>query len=463
MDVPIVLSKAEELNAKGAQFFREGHLEPARLHFLAALSIEPDQPQVLQNLGATLRSLNHFEASESVARRSVVASKGNPFCLSNLGVAQLGLKKYNEALLTLRDVTKALPESGPSWHNYGLVLYMLGRFDEALVAFDKSLACGYTSPQLLSDRGLTLLALGRIQDGLEAYEVRWEVLAQASVWRMRIPEWKGEPLIGTRVLVHHEQGYGDSLMLVRFVKLLAKQAAHITLAVPAPLMALFERSFPFLRVIDLEQIPETAEDNFDYHTPLLSVMRWLGVKQPKEIDASPYLIADAMRPVVNLPEAKLKIGICWASGNHGPALMERRRVVPLTAFLPMSEIPGVSLISLQVGRESGEVAVHGMEGIVFDLTPKLDDFSITADVISRLHIVISVDSAVAHLAGALGKTCLMLSPYSRCWRWWNKTSGWPWYERMTIFHQSQNGSWGEAMWNVTKSIRTYMKENRDML
>lgn len=456
-------STPEELNAKGAEFFREGHLEPARLHFLAALSLSPDQPQVLQNLGAVLRSLGHYEAAESVAKRSVALCPDSPFCLSNLGVSMLALRKYSDALEILRDVTRKMPESGPSWHNYGLALYMLGRYGPALAAFDKSLSTDYNNPQAKSDRALTLLSLERIQEGLEAYECRWEVLTKSKIWKTATPEWQGEPLRGRRILVHHEQGFGDSLMLVRFIKPLAIQGAIITLAVPPPLIALFKRSFPFVKVIDMEDPAIEEDTSFDYHTPLLSTMRWLGVEKAKDINAQPYLSGQPERALINLPMAEYRIGICWASGNHGPALVERRRVVPLTKFLPMSEIRGVSLVSLQVGRESQEISSHGLEGIIFDPSHKIEDFANTADIISRLDLVISVDSAVAHLAGAMGKPCIMLSPYTRCWRWWNESSGWPWYERMVVFSQSQNGLWSDALRLATKEVkRRVAEQNRDM-
>lgn len=447
----------EELNAKGAQFFRDGHMEPARLHFIAALLLEPNQPQVLQNLGAVLRNLNHFAAAESVAKRSVDLSNGDPYCRSNLGVSQLALRKYTEALTTLFNVTKDLPDTPYVWHNYGLALYMLGRYREALAAFDKSLGMDGLNTQCLSDRALTLLSLGELEHGLAAYEARWAVTAKSKIWSYGIPEWQGEFLAGIRLLVHHEQGYGDSLMLVRFVQYLVKQRADVTLAVPQALVRLFRQNFRDIRVVDWDEPSLENTAAFDYHTPLLSLMRWLNIKTPTQIDARPYLRADPLRATVDLPDLPFKIGICWASGNHGPLLRERRRVVPLPLFLPLSEIPGVSLVSLQVGPESADISANGMEGIVFDLSHRLEDFSITADLIARLNLVISVDSAVAHLAGALGKPCLMLSPFSRCWRWWNKTSGWPWYERMAVFSQSQNGTWDEAMWRVTKATRTHLK------
>lgn len=450
------MTKAEELNAKGAQYFREGQMDPARLHFLAALLLEPEQPNVLQNLGAVMRNLGHLEVSESLAKRSVIASDGNVFCRSNLGVAQLGLRKFDEAIATLRQVALDMPESGASWHNYGLGLYILGQYEEALSVFDKAWAMGYNNPQLKSDRALTLLSLERIGEGLEAYEARWEVLAQSHIYKLGIPEWNGESLFAKRILIHHEQGFGDSLMLVRFLKpLITKQKCEITLAVPEPLVELFAKSFPSVHVVDWHTLEAGQDYSYDYHAPLLSVMKHVGIQHPKDIDSSPYLKGEPMKSPIVLPDRKVKVGICWASGNHGAALRERRRVVPLLLFLPLAEIPGISLISLQVGKESGDIQANGMECIVFDVAHHLTNFADTADLIARLDLVISVDSAVAHVAGAIGKPCLMLSPYTRCWRWWGKTTGWPWYERMAIFYQNRDGRWTSAMHNITNAMKAY--------
>lgn len=428
-------------------------MEPARLHFLAALHMEPNQPQVLQNLAAVLRTLNHFEAAESMAKRSVVASNNNAFCRSNLGVAQLGLKKFGPALTTLSSVVRDLPESGPAWHNYGLILYMLNRHEEALKRFDTSIALAYAGAQVRSDRSLALLALGRLQEGLEAYECRWELLSKNKIWDLDISEWKGEPLTGQRILVHHEQGFGDSIMLSRFLLTLAeKKGCQITLAVPEELRVLFQRSFRFIKVVnwDDETLNNTAA--FDYHAPMLSLVRWLGIKGPSEIEATPYLFAKPLADL-RLGESPYRIGICWASGNHGPQLVDRRRVISLTKFLPLSELPGVTLVSLQKGDAAKEIAQYGMEGIIYDISHKMDDFAVTADIIASLDLVVSVDTAVSHIAGAIGKPCLMLGPYTRCWRWWNKDSGWPWYNRMALYPQSADGSWDTAMRKVTKDVR----------
>jgi tetratricopeptide (TPR) repeat protein len=448
------LTRCEELNSMGATLFAQGQLEPARLHFLAALGLEPENSVVLQNLGAVLRNLGHYRASEAVAKRSVLASNGNPYCRSNLGVAQLSLKKYYTAVQTLADVLEDLPNSAPSWHNYGLALYMANRHEEALAAFDEALDLGAVGPNLASDRALCLLALGLIQEGLAAYEVRWDILGKSPVWSYGISEWQGEAPRGLRILVHHEQGFGDTIMLSRFLHILHNRGAEITFAVPNELLRLMEDSFGYLvQVASLFDETLGVAGRFDYHTPTLSLMRHLGVAKTGDIPNEAYLVPDLRDPVIaRLPKRGKKIGICWASGNHGPALTDRRRLAPLLGFLPLAEIPDVALISLQKGEEAKDIQAHGLEGLVHDFSHWLTDFAATAAVIAELDMVISVDSAVAHLAGALGVPCIMLSPFTRCWRWWDANTAAPWYNNMTVFSQSFNGTWDAAVEEAINSV-----------
>ena len=454
--VPTV-SRADKLNHIGSQLFSEGQLDPARVHFLAALALDGRHSSALSNLGACLRNSGFYAASEIVAQRSVVLEPNNPWFRSNLGVSLMGMKRYTESLAELKASLDLMPDAAPSWHNYGIVLYIVGRHEEALRALDKSLSLS-TSVQALSDKSLALLSLGRIQEGLETYEIRWNILKKNRIWTLNIPEWRGESLDGRRILIHHEQGFGDSLMLVRFVKALAKWHCQITIAVPESLQRLFQRSFPFTKVISVEDEALNDSTDFDYHSPMLSLMRHVGVAKPRDISQEPYLTAKP-EPVMRLPDTPVKIGICWASGDHSPVLRDRRRLVPITQFLPLLENPRIALISLQKGGDTKDLVNNGLEGLVFDVSMKLEDFAYTANTIASLDFVISVDSAVAHLAGALGKPCLMLSPYSRCWRWWSKDTGWPWYNRMKIFHQESSGSWSEPMKQVVKSALWMAKQD----
>lgn len=455
-DTNVVQSRADELNAAGAKHHHEGRIDAARLHYLAALFNDPEHQLALQNLGAALVHMEKFEAAASVSRRALMIAPNEPHIKGNLAVALLDLRRYGEAQRLFSEVLKVLPDAAPVWHNYGLALYQTGDLVEALAAFDKSLLLDPENIQVKSDRGLTLLALGRIQQGLETYEVRWKLLTKSRVWKLDVPEWQGEELRGQRLLVHHEQGFGDSLMLCRFVRHLISKGAIVTYAVPEELVRLMTVSFrPTVKVVDWES--ELSPLDFDFHTPLMSAMRWLKIERPDQVAWPRYLRAEPKieaEALPKLPKAKLRVGICWASGDHNPALNRRRRIVPLLQFLPMTELPNVKLISLQKGDDERAIVDIGAEGIIFDSMARVSDFADTAALISELDVVISVDSAVVHLAAAMGKLTIMLSPFTRCWRWWGGDRGWPWYSDMRILFQSGDGSWNSAMSKATDVITT---------
>jgi Flp pilus assembly protein TadD len=452
---------ADNLNHQGAVLLSNGHVEAARLHFLGALQSDPRHYMALQNMGAALRAMGHHRAALSFARLSVEASGGNAYTRANLGVSLMTLRQFDAATEIFQSVVTEMPNEGPMWHNYGLTFYSANRFKEAAEAMEQAIKLMPDHNILQSDLSLTLLQLGHIQDALRLYESRWAKLYRNCVWDMGIAEWKGESLMGKRVVFHHEQGFGDSLMLVRFAKDLQLAGAEVTIAVPPELRRLFAFSFGPLgfQVCDWDQIKSKKAEDFDYHTPMLSAMRWLRYSSPSQITFEPYLKAPFTS--LKVPDTKHKIGIVWASGKHGPELEARRRLVPLVDFIPLMEIPNLQMVSLQVGDGARDVAAVGMEGVIYDMAARINDFADTASVISQLDLVVSVDSAVAHLAGAMGKPTIVLSPFTRCWRWWGAEqgksdlrSGWPWYESMAVLFQSADGSWTEA----TDKMRELVKE-----
>lgn len=444
------VSRAQTLYQTGVELHMKQEFEPARLHYLAALISDPGHVLALQNLGALFISLGKFHMAEVISRRALAIDPSNPHIQSNLANALTRLRRYNEAEVYLDDAAKSPlrheVNSAGIWHNRGLVKFILGDFDRALACFDKALELQPGTINVLADKGLCLLALGQIQKGLTAYEVRWESLYRCQVWDLGIPEWQGEDLKGRSLLVHHEQGFGDGLMLCRFLSNLRDLGVKLTLACPVELVRLYQQNFPFVNIVDWKG--EDLGTGYDFHSPMLSLLKWLGIKGPNQIDSTPYLISSL--PSIRLPSSKLKIGLCWSSGDHGPKLLERRRNVPLNLLLPLLEIPNCRVISLQKGENERDISAFGAESLLFDPMPRCEDFADTAAVVSELNLVITVDSAVAHLAGALGKPVWMLGPYTRCWRWWHQTSGKPWYQNFKIFQQSSDGSWDFACKTVVK-------------
>src|SRR5574337_325450 len=223
--------EADNLNMAGVKLHQEGQIGGAYLHYLAALVLDPDHVMAMQNLSAALLVMEKFHAAETIAKKALRQEPDNAYIRSNLGVALVGLRRFKEAELILQRAAKALNAEAPILHNYGLALYMQQKFNEAKAAFDRSLELQDNSV-VRSDRALTLLALGHIQEGLKEYKVRWEALFNSRIWALvkdlNIPQWAGEDLAGKKILVHHEQGFGDSLMLGRFLNDLQAKGAEVT-------------------------------------------------------------------------------------------------------------------------------------------------------------------------------------------------------------------------------------------
>ena len=311
------LQRAVDLFNRGLEFHQKDDLDAAKFHYLAAMLLEPDVPAFAHNVGAVLTAQEHYEVAEVLARKVLDSEPENVGAMMNLAVALTAMRRFVDAKKEFRKILKFDTQRGDVWHNYGLVEITTGNLLEAKAAFDKAVEFpGAPTNDVLSDRALTILSLGDIQLGLKEYEIRWKKLYQSPSWNCGAPEWQGEDLNGKSILIHGEQGYGDSLMLCRWAQWFVDAGANVTLAFQPALVRLMRRNFPHLRVINWDE----PRGNFDYHTPMLSMLRWIGVKSPNDVPSKPYLSAEGYVTPIQLPSAQMRIGICWASGDHSKAL-----------------------------------------------------------------------------------------------------------------------------------------------
>lgn len=452
------LPRVEQLFVTGLQLQARGELEPAKLHYLAVLQIDPDHFIALQNMSALLISQDKFHAAISIARRARKINPRGLHVLSNMANALVRLRHYDEAEGLLIECTRIMTDEPVNaahagvWHNYALVKFIMGDYKKAMVGFEKSRTIYPGQVNVEADRSLCLLAQQEIEQGLVGYEARWEQLYKCPVWELGIPEWKGEDVRGKHVLVHHEQGFGDGLMFVRFLKNFNDMGAQVSVACPPDLAMLFEQNFPYVTCYDWKSMNGT-EAKFDFHTPMMSMLKWLGVTSLDKISPEPYLKSNGgFQFAPALRADRPKIGLCWSSGDHGANLQERRRDIPLHLFFPLIESSDFTLVSLQKGENEKDLVRYGVENIIHNPMNRVQTFYDSAQIVAELDLVITVDSAVAHLAGAMGKPCIVLGPFTRCWRWWGDTNGLPWYNKMRIYKQSMDGTWNNAVRNVIRAV-----------
>lgn len=434
---------ANELNNSGLEFMLRGQNDLAQFHFNAALRIDPFFVPALANSVVALGRMEKLLGATAYAKRilSILPSDGGQWC--NLSNLLLRLGRHEEAEEAAAKSCELSPENPSVWRNSAIIAYQMGKWLEATEYLEQVLALGQRNPEVLNDLAHVYLARGHLAKALELYENRWERLVHLKVWDFYIPEWQGESLDGKRILLHGEQGMGDTIMTARFFKDLQKLGAKVTIGVPnEELVSLFEHQNWNCNVIHIESMPENSAKLYDFHSPMCSAMRHLKIDLGR-IDPSPYMLAPEIitKPI---KPGFFNVGICWGSGKRNNELDWRRRYAPLEYWLDLASIPGVYLWSLQKGEDANDIQRLDVEGLVDDsFIRPVSDWAETAAFISKLDLVISVDTAVVHLAGALGKPCWMLAQHTPCWRWWDieNGTGKPWYNSVGIFKQHKYEDW----------------------
>jgi tetratricopeptide (TPR) repeat protein len=417
------------------------------------LKIDALLPVVWGNIGEIMVRQRHYHTALVCARRSLALQHPeSPIPWGNLGTVLMRLQRFPEAADAFQHALALDRENYAAWHNLGAAAYAMG---DPELTMSCHLAAFHLKPgdkRLMGDYGLAMLAAGDYQGGFRANEGRWANLYKFPVWHFGIPRWQGEPIAGTRFLLHHEQGFGDSLQFVRFARLLRQRGAHVTVADRPELLRLFAASDLADAVIDWKELHRSRDSFvFDFWSPMLSAPGFFELT-PETVPPAPYLrLPDsAVAQITRKRGTRLAVGIVWAGSTHHE--LDLYRSMPFTAMLPLAEIPGVSLYSLQYGPRSADIAAHGAGHVVDDLAPLIGDFADTGALLRQLDLVISIDSAVVHLAGALDVPCFALLAHPRCWRWLRGRSDTPWYRSVSLWEQSQPSDWAELINRVSLAL-----------
>ncbi|HYZ21741.1 MAG TPA: tetratricopeptide repeat protein [Rhodopila sp.] len=412
-----------------------------------ALLLDPDSADAQNNLGMTLYAQGHLAEAENAFRAALRLDPSHANATLNLGTMQQ-LKDRPEAAEALFRQALALgvdPARGRA--NLALSLLEQVRPQDAEACCREALAADPSSPQARTNLSLALLMQGRLTEGWQEYEARWAVEALAGPTGVRVPvlpqpRWTGQQLNGEAVLLWAEQGFGDVLQFCRYAPMVARAGGRVVLVVPAALKRL---------MATLDGVAEVLSEHdgmlppFDHHCPLLSLPHAFGTTLETIPAPAQYLSGDP-RPWADVLAGMsgLKVGLVWAGRSrteqpHAVAI-DRRRSMRLADMLPLLSVPGCSFISLQLGPPAAQLRqAPGLP--LLDVSERLADWADTAGLISGLDLVIAVDTAVAHLAGALGRPVWMLNRFDSCWRWFLDRDDTPWYPSMRLFRQTRRGDW----------------------
>ena len=421
--------------------------------YRACLRLAPRDDKLRREFASYLLDSAEPDAALSVLRDS--PEQPATYHLRGIALAEIG--RFKEAARCFEQVTQLDPDSAGGWSNLGMMLKIEGHFDASIAAYDSAIQRSDGDAQIKVNRAVALLQAGRWEEAWRDYEWRFgrDGYVGVSTAPMLPTLTAKTRLDGKHILVWHEEGFGDTLQFARYMPMLVEAGARVTALVPVPLVRLL-RGMPGISVI---QPGEGALPAHDYHCPFFSLPRAFA-STPRTVPRQPYLTAD---PILAAswahrlpPRTALTAGLVWA-GQARPWLqgftsVDRRRSAGLVAFASLGTVRDVRFVSLQAGTP----AAQGQEPpLGMDLTDPMEsvrDFADTAAIIANLDVVISVDTSVAHLAGAMGKPVFLLDRYDNCWRWLSGRTDTPWYPSMTIFRQPRPGDWHLPMHRATSAL-----------
>ena len=427
-----------------------GRLDEAVANYNKAISIKPDLAEIHNNLGNALQDLGRLDEAVASFRKALAIKPDYAEAHSNLGVALQKLGKLDEAVTSHHKALAINPEYTEAHSNLGAVLQDLGFLDEAVASFRKALAIKLDYVQAHKNLGLISLLMGDFETGWPEYS--WRQFEDDSVLKIRAypqPFWDGEDLTGKTIFVYPEQGLGDIIQFVRYLPMVRQRGGCVAFDVPLSMVRLFRA----LDGIDIALKHGDTLPPFDCHIPLLEFPRLFGTTLDTIPASAAYLHADkeltgAWAERLG-PRQGFRIGLIWG-GNPGH-LNDHNRSIDPELFRPLIETPGVEAFSLMVGRDGEAARVFG-DGLS-DLAPHLGDFADTAAAIAHLDLVISVDTAPAHLAGALGAPVWTLLPFNSDWRWMLDRDDSPWYPSMRLFRQEAPSDWEGVFQEVETALR----------
>jgi Flp pilus assembly protein TadD len=439
---------ADAANNLGVLLRRRGDEEGARRRYRHALAARPDHPDAGWNLGRAL--LDAGEADEAFLHlRRAAARQGGWDRWHMLGRACQARGDLAGAEDAYRTALRLRPGAPETLNNLANTLQAAGRPEAALGLLEQALRLDPEHADIRYNAALLLLLLGREPEGWREHEWRWRAPGFTSPRRsFAAPAWDGRPRPGATLLLHWEQGLGDTLQFVRFVAAARRRVGRTVLEVQPPLAGLLAG----VEGADVVLPAGAPLPPFDLHAPLLS-LPWLlgGATEGLPV---PYLAAPHERTrawAARLGASGLRVGVAWAGNpNHSN---DRNRSLPLPLLEPLLRLPGISWFSLQVGARAADIAAAGLGDRITDLSGKLSlGYGETAAAIQNLDLVLSVDTSVAHLAGALGRRTWLLLPSAPDWRWGQAGPATRWYPTVRLWRQGVSGGWEDLVPRLAEGL-----------
>lgn len=450
---------AEARNNLGSALLEQSAIDGAIEVFHSALDINPTASETHYNLGSALQNKKDFNAAIECFQRAISLKPNSPNAFNNLGIALHALGRLEEASDQFQHALRLQPDFADALSNLGNVLYDSEDIDAAIACHSKAIAIQPDHASAHNNLALALLMKGDYERGWREYEWRFSALKGFTPLHASpaATPWDGTPLQpGDRLLLVSEQGLGDTLQFMRYVLPLRERGIDVSLSAPAKLHGLIQASGIHPRPLLSEQAEAVSEG---WWIPLLSLPARLGVSIEQPLHTAPYIHPGdesvARWRAVLAAERRPIIAINWQGAASDELTGSRGRSLPLEAFAPLAQRSGGSLLSLQKGPGSEQLAVCSFRDRFVACQPRVDeswDFQETAAIIANCDLVISSDTSVAHLSGGMGQTTWVLLKHMPEWRWGPRDESSAWYPSMRLFRQRRPGDWGELLERVAGEV-----------
>ena len=430
----------------------KGNFQKAENLYNQILDKEPDNINALHLLGLVKYQKNDSKEAIRLIQKAIELNPKIAVFYGNLGMVydKLGLeeesiKSFEKAI----EIDCNYPNSYTAYYNLGISFMNKREFEKSLKYFDKTIELNKDFFDAYWNRGLALLALGRFQEGFRDYEYRFKKKSPTDSRVFNKPQWDGSCLKGKRILILSEQGFGDNIQFARYIPLIKEKGVYVLLECKKELIKLFEQ----LGINEFVKKQNVPNLKFDYYIHLMSLPRLFNTSLENIPKNTPYLKADKeliekFKKEINCDS--FKIGIAW-QGNPEQE-NNKNRSASFENFKRLKEISGIKLFSLQKGVDFEKLNDFG----VVDLSDKINDFADAAAVIENMDLIISVDTSVAHLAGAIGKPCWTLLCFNSDWRWLFNRKDCPWYSSMKLFRQKKQGDWDGVFEEVERELKNFI-------
>jgi tetratricopeptide (TPR) repeat protein len=422
-----------------------------------AVAIAPDGAEALSGLGNAFLSKGRFAQAIDVLRRSIAIDAESYSAYLRLGNALSATGNRNEAATAFRRCLEIRPNAFEASLNLVVTLHKLEQYKDAITLAREFLHFDPDSAAMHWQLACLLLSTGDLENGWREYEWRWKWENFGTATRdFPSPRWNGENFAGRTLLVHAEQGFGDAIQFVRFLPHIASRGGKIVLECERELLGLF------WGLPGTEQVIARGDPlpPFDTHCPLLSVPAALGITLRTIPSVVPYLRAPSerlekwSRRLVGL-ENRLRVALAWAGNRR--LIDDSERSIDLEKLGALARASNVTFFSVQKGNTSDAVKNFPARMHLQDLGPELSDFADTAAVLSMMDLVISVDTSIGHLAGALARPVWIVLPIPAEWRWLRDREDSPWYPTMRLFRQSNAGDWTDVIQRVASELARLSK------